>query len=119
MPDRVCQECSFQLNASYRFKIQCEDSDRSFRSYLAIKSKRNDSSYNVTLKLENVSDNEDDKQKLTVILNDDSVQSYTPLMDTDDHFTADETEEFKVCKNVKTEPIDRNICRFVYIYTYI
>ncbi|XP_077289518.1 uncharacterized protein LOC143913533 [Arctopsyche grandis] len=107
LPDRVCQECSFQLNASYRFKLQCEDSDRCFRSYLTVKSKRNNSSYNFTLKLENVSDNEDDKEKLTEILNDDSMQSYTPLMDADDHF--DDTEvESKECKNLKTEPIDGN-----------
>lgn len=124
LPEMVCEKCSHQLNISYLFKLQCEDSDRSFRSLLSDKSNdksmRTTPKLSITLKLEDESDNEDDKKQMNKIGIEDCMQ-YTPLMDADDHFSSND-EIFVNCLkrsnstesncNVKVESLDENSTRY-------
>lgn len=125
----VCEKCSHQVNISYLFKLQCEDSDRSFRSLLSDTSKIDNKSIepspklSITLKLEDESDNEDDKKQLNKIGIEDCMQSYT-LIDPEDNYSSND-EIFISCikrsdstesnctaeKNVKVESLDVNSLR--------
>lgn len=35
LPVLICEQCKYQLNCSFKFKTQCENSDATLRKYLS------------------------------------------------------------------------------------